>query len=449
MKIRLSDHFSIKKLLRATFPSMAMMVFTSIYSIVDGFFVSNFAGSSAFSGVNLIFPVISIIGAVGFMLGTGGSALVANTLGEGDKERANKIFTMTLYFTIILGVILSVVVFAFVEPITYFMIKIGGQEVSQEMIDSAILYGRILSAFQVAFMLQNYFQSMFVVAEKPTLGFIVTAAAGCTNMVLDALFVGVFQWGVAGAAIATVISYFVGATVPVVYFLRPNSSLLRFSKTKLELGVLVKASTNGSSEFVSNISMSIVSILFNIQLLKYIGEDGVFAYGIMCYAGFVFAAIFIGYIIGAAPIVGYHNGAQNHDELKSLLRKSLLILTVFSAVIVTCVQLFARPLAGVFINDDQHLWNLTTHGLELYGWSFAMCGFSIFSSGFFTALNDGLTSALISFMRTLLLQILFVLVLPTFMGVDGIWLSVVFAEACSLVVCFVCFAVNRKKYQYV
>ncbi len=449
MKIRLSDHFSIKKLLRATFPSMAMMVFTSIYSIVDGFFVSNFAGSSAFSGVNLIFPVISIIGAVGFMLGTGGSALVANTLGEGDKVRANKIFTMTLYFTIILGVILSAVVFAFVEPITYFMIKIGGKEVSQEMIDAAILYGRILSAFQVAFMLQNYFQSLFVVAEKPTLGFIVTAIAGCTNMVLDALFVGVFQWGVAGAAIATVISYFVGATVPVVYFLRPNSSLLRFSKTKLELGVLVKASTNGSSEFVSNISMSIVSILFNIQLLKHIGEDGVFAYGIMCYAGFVFAAIFIGYIIGAAPVVGYHNGAQNHDELKSLLRKSLLILTVFSAVIVTCVQLFARPLASIFTHGDEGLLDLTVQGLKLYGWSFAMCGFSIFSSGFFTALNDGLTSALISFMRTLLLQILFVLVLPTFMGVNGIWLSVVFAEACSLVVCFVCFVVNRKKYQYV
>lgn len=448
MKIRLSDHFTIQKLLRATLPSMAMMVFTSIYSIVDGFFVSNFAGSSAFSGLNLIFPVISIIGAVGFMLGSGGSALVANTLGEGDKDRANKIFTMTLYFTIILGLILSALVFIFVEPITYFMIKIGGQEVSQEMIDSAILYGRILSAFQVAFMLQNYFQSLFVVAEKPTLGFIVTAIAGCTNMALDALFVGVFHWGIAGAAVATVISYFVGAVIPVVYFSRNNSSLLKFSRTKLEFKVLAKASTNGSSEFVSNISMSIVSILFNIQLLKYIGEEGVFAYGILCYAGFVFAAIFIGYIIGAAPIVGYHNGAQNHDELKSLLRKSLVILTVFSAVIVTCVQLFASPLASIFTHGDQYLLDLTTQGLKLYGWSFAMCGFSIFSSGFFTALNDGLTSALISFMRTLLLQVLFVLILPTFMGVNGIWLSVVFAEACSLVVCFVCFVINRKKYQY-
>lgn len=448
MKIKLSDHFTIKKLLRATLPSMAMMVFTSIYSIVDGFFVSNFAGSSAFSGLNLIFPVISIIGAVGFMLGSGGSALVANTLGEGDKDRANKIFTMTLYFTIILGLILSALVFIFVEPITYFMIKIGGKEVSQEMIDSAILYGRILSAFQVAFMLQNYFQSLFVVAEKPTLGFIVTAIAGCTNMALDALFVGVFHWGIAGAAVATVISYFVGAVMPVVYFSRNNSSLLKFTRTKLEFKVLAKASTNGSSEFVSNISMSIVSILFNIQLLKYIGEEGVFAYGILCYAGFVFAAIFIGYIIGAAPIVGYHNGAQNHDELKGILRKSLVILAVFSTVIVTCVQLFARPLASIFTHGDQYLLDLTTQGLKLYGWSFAMCGFSIFSSGFFTALNDGLTSALISFMRTLLLQILFVLILPTFMGVNGIWLSVVFAEACSLVVCFVCFVINRKKYQY-
>ena len=448
MKIKLSDHFTIKKLLQATFPTISMMVFISIYSVIDGVFIANFAGTSAFSGVNLIFPVIMVIGAVGFMLGAGASALVANTLGEGDNNRANQIFTMMLYFTIILGVILSVAVFVLVEPLTYWMVAIGNQDVTPEMIDAAIVYGRLLTVFQVAFMVQNYFQSLFVVAEKPNLGFGITAIAGCCNMVLDALVVGLFKGGVVGAAIATGISYCVGAIIPLGYFAKQNNSLLRFAKTKLELNVLGKASLNGSSEFVSNVAMSIVSILFNMQLLKYIGEKGVAAYGVICYAGFIFAAIFFGYNIGTAPIVGYHNGAKNHTELKNLLKKSLLILAVFSVVIVTLVEVFAKPISAIFSAGDAQLLDITSHGFRLYGFSFALCGFSIFSSGFFTALNDGVTSATISFIRTLLLQIVCIIVLPAILGIDGIWLSVVVAEAVSVVVCFVCFCINRKKYQY-
>ncbi|MBQ8434283.1 MAG: MATE family efflux transporter [Clostridia bacterium] len=448
MRIKLSDHFTIKKLLQATLPTITMMVFISIYSIVDGVFIANFAGASAFSGINLIFPVIMIIGAVGFMLGTGGSALVSNLLGEGKKQRANQVFTMTLYFTIILGVVLSVVIFLLIEPLTHLMVKIGGQPVSQEMIDSAIVYGRILTVFQVAFMVQNYFQSLFVVAEKANLGFGVTVIAGCCNMVLDALFVGLFKWGVVGAAVATGISYCVGAVVPIVYFAKDNPSLLKFASTKLELAVLGQASLNGSSEFVSNVAASIISILFNVQLLKYIGEKGVAAYGVICYAGFIFSAIFFGYIMGTAPAIGYHNGAKNHAELKSLLKKSLLILAVFSVVIVTIVQLFARPLSSIFANGDKELLDITTHGFKLYGWSFMLSGFCIFSSGFFTALNDGLTSAIVSFLRTLVFQIIFVWILPLVWGLNGIWLSIVVAEVCSIVVCFVCFVVNRKKYQY-
>ncbi len=448
MKIKLSDHFTIKKLLQATFPTIAMMVFISIYSIVDGVFIANFAGTAAFSGVNLIFPVIMVIGAVGFMLGAGSAALVANTLGEGDKPRANKIFTMMLYFTIILGVILSITVFLLVEPLTHFMVKIGGQEVSQEMIDAAIVYGRTLTVFQVAFMVQNYFQSLFVVAEKADKGFAITAIAGCCNMVLDALFVGLFKWGVVGAAFATGISCCVGALIPIAYFAKQNNSLLKFASTKLELKVLGKASLNGSSEFVSNVAMSIVSILFNMQLLRYIGEKGVAAYGVICYAGFIFCAIFFGYNIGIAPVIGYHNGAQNHAELKSLLKKSLLILVVFSIALVAIVELFAKPLSAIFSAGDQELLDITAHGFRLYGLSFALCGFCIFSSGFFTALNDGVTSATISFIRTLLFQIVCISILPSLLGINGIWLSVVVAEIFSIVVCFVCFAVNRKKYQY-
>ncbi len=448
MKIKLSDHFTIKKIIQATFPTIAMMVFISIYSIVDGVFIANFAGTAAFSGVNLIFPVIMIIGAVGFMLGAGSAALVANTLGEGNKPRANKIFTMMLYFTIILGVILSITVFLLVEPLTHFMVKIGGQDVSQEMIDAAIVYGRTLTVFQVAFMVQNYFQSLFVVAEKADKGFAITAIAGCCNMVLDALFVGLFKWGVVGAALATGISCCVGALIPITYFVKQNNSLLKFASTKLELKVLGRASLNGSSEFVSNVAMSIVSILFNMQLLRHIGEKGVAAYGVICYAGFIFCAIFFGYNIGVAPVIGYHNGAQNHTELKSLLKKSLLILVVFSIALVAIVELFAKPLSAIFSAGDQELLAITAHGFRLYGLSFALCGFCIFSSGFFTALNDGVTSATISFIRTLLFQIACILILPSLLGINGIWLSVVVAEIFSIVVCFVCFVVNRKRYQY-
>ena len=448
MKIKLSDHFTIKKLLKATFPTISMMVFISIYSVVDGVFIANFAGTSAFSGVNLIFPVIMVIGAVGFMLGAGASALVANTLGEGNNNRANQIFTMMLHFTIILGVILSTVVFVLIEPLTYWMVEVGGQQVTDEMIQSAIVYGRLLTVFQVAFMVQNYFQSLFVVAEKADKGFVVTAIAGCCNMLLDALFVGLFKWGVVGAAIATGISYCVGASIPLVYFAKSNNSLLQFAKTKLELKVLGKASLNGSSEFVSNVAMSIVSILFNMQLLKYIGEKGVAAYGVICYAGFIFAAIFFGYNIGSAPVVGYHNGAKNHAELKSLLKKSLLILSIFSIVLVALVEVFAKPISAIFSSGDTELLQITTNGFRLYGLSFGLCGFCIFSSGFFTALNDGVTSATISFIRTLLLQIVCILVLPSIWGINGIWLSVVVAEVISVVVCFVCFCINRKKYQY-
>ena len=448
MKIKLSDHFTIKKLLKATFPTISMMVFISIYSVVDGVFIANFAGTSAFSGVNLIFPVIMVIGAVGFMLGAGASALVANTLGEGNNNRANQIFTMMLHFTIILGVILSTVVFVLIEPLTYWMVEVGGQQVTDEMIQSAIVYGRLLTVFQVAFMVQNYFQSLFVVAEKADKGFVVTAIAGCCNMLLDALFVGLFKWGVVGAAIATGISYCVGAIIPLVYFAKSNNSLLQFAKTKLELKVLGKASLNGSSEFVSNVAMSIVSILFNMQLLKYIGEKGVAAYGVICYAGFIFAAIFFGYNIGSAPVVGYHNGAKNHAELKSLLKKSLLILSIFSIVLVVLVEVFAKPISAIFSSGDTELLQITTNGFRLYGLSFGLCGFCIFSSGFFTALNDGVTSATISFIRTLLLQIVCILVLPSIWGINGIWLSVVVAEVISVLVCFVCFCINRKKYQY-
>ncbi len=445
MAIHLSEHFTYKKLLKATLPTILMMVCTSVYGIVDGMFVSNLVSKSAFAGVNLIMPVLMIIAAFGFMLGAGGSALTAKTLGEGQKERANAIFSMVLYFTIIAGILISVLVFLFLEPITR---ALGGVNTTEETIQNAVLYGRIFVAFETVYMLQNVFQSFFVTAEKAMMGFIVTVAAGVTNILLDALFMGAFHLGVVGAAVATGISQVVGAAIPLIYFMRKNTSLLHIKWTKLEFAPLFKACTNGSSELLSNIAMSVISILFNMQLLRFAGENGIVAYGVIMYAGFIFCAMFIGYVIGIAPIVGYHYGAKNEGELKSLFKKSLCITAIFSIVMLVLTEVFAGVLSGIFVGYDKELQAFTAKGFRLYGISFSLCGFNIFASGFFTALNDGLISALISFSRTLVFQVIFVLILPIFWEINGVWLSIVAAEIFSLMVSAVCFILKRKKYRY-
>lgn len=443
MAVKLSEHFTYKKIIKAVLPPIFMMVFTSIYSIVDGFFISNFVGDTPFAAINLIFPVIMILGSIGFMMGTGGSALVAKNLGEGNAEKANKIFSMVIYFTAIVGILVSVIGFIFIEPVAIFL---GATE---NMLPYCVTYGRILISANFLFMLQNTFQSLFITAEKPTLGFIVTVMAGVTNMILDALFVAVFKWGLSGAAIATVISYAVGAIVPVFYFLsRKNGSLLRLIKTKLDFKMLGFACANGSSELVSNISSSIVSMLFNMQLLKFAGENGVSAYGIIMYVSFIFAAIFIGYSIGTAPIISYHYGAENNKELKSLLKKSLVILGISGILMTALSEAFAVPLSKIFIKDNDELLSLTTRGMKLYSLSFLIFGFNIFASSFFTSLNDGFTSALISFVRTLVLQIAAILIMPLILQLDGVWLSVTVAEVFALAISAGCIIKNKKKYRY-
>ena len=442
MGIRLSDHFTYKKLLRFVLPSIAMMVFISVYGVVDGFFVSNFAGKTSFAAINLVMPFVMLLGGIGFMVGTGGTALVSKVLGEGDREKANRYFSMMVFLTLLLGVLLTAVGIAAMEPVARFL------GATDAMIADSVLYGRIVVGFTTAFMLQNVFQSFLIAAEKPKLGLLATIAAGLTNILLDALFVGGFGWGVAGAAIATGISQCVGGLLPLFYFLRPNDSLLRLVRTKPELAPLVKACTNGSSELMSSISSSVVSMVYNFQLLKYIGEDGVSAYGVLMYVQFIFVAIYIGYSVGCAPVIGYHYGAGNRDELKNLLRKSAGIIAVAGVAMLTSSELLAEPLAKIFVGYDAGLLALTTHGMKLYCISFILSGFNIFGSAFFTALNNGTVSAAISFLRTLLFQVVSILTLPLIIGVDGIWLAVVAAEAMALV-CTGGFVVRgRKRYGY-
>lgn len=442
MNIKLSDSFSYKRLIQFTLPSVAMMVFTSIYGVVDGFFVSNYAGKTAFAAVNLIMPFLMLLGTVGFMFGTGGSALVAKYMGQGRAEKANRLFSLFVYFSAALGTAISILAFIFIRPIA---VALGADGA---MLQNCVLYGRIIIAAAPAFILQQEFQSFFVTAQKPTLGLIATVVSGVTNMVLDALFVGGFGWGIAGAAAATALSQLVGAVIPLCYFFRKNNSPLRLGKTGYNGKALLKAAANGSSELMSNVSMSLVNMLYNFQLMKYAGENGVASYGVLMYVNFVFIAVFIGYSIGMAPVVSFHFGAGNHGELRSLRRKSFVLIGGCSVAMLLLAELFGTPLARFFVGYDVELLQLTARGFQIFSFSFLFAGLSIFGSAFFTALNDGLTSALISFLRTLVFQVAAVLLLPLIFGINGIWFSVVAAELVACAVSLIFIAAKRKKYGY-
>ena len=441
-QIQLSDHFTYQKLLRFVLPSIVMMVFTSIYGVVDGLFVSNFAGKTPFAAINLVMPFIMVLGGIGFMIGTGGTALVSKVLGEGEPEKAKRYFTMMILFTLLVGAVLTVFGVTMMEKVARFF------GATDEMLHDCVLYGRIVISFTAAFMLQNVFQSFLIAAEKPKLGLIATVAAGVTNMALDALFIAGFHWGVAGAAIATGLSQCVGGLFPLIYFLRPNSSKLRLVRTKLELRPILNACGNGSSELMSNISSSIVSMIYNFQLLKYIGEDGISAYGVLMYVQFVFIAIDIGYSIGCAPIVGFHFGAQNHTELKNMLGKSVKLMCGAGVVMAVLAQVLAAPLARLFVGYDEVLYRLTCHAFRLFSFAFLFAGFNIFASSFFTALNNGLISAVISFLRTLVLQTSSVILLPLIFGVDGIWYAITAAEIFATTISVIFLFAKRKKYHY-
>ena len=441
-QIQLSDHFTYRKLLQFVLPSIVMMVFTSIYGVVDGLFVSNYAGKTAFASINLVMPFIMVLGGIGFMIGTGGTALVSKVLGEGDREQANRYFSMMVLFTVLVGAVLTAIGIVFMEPVARFL------GATPEMLADCVLYGRIVNAFTAAFMLQNVFQSFLIAAEKPKLGLAATVAAGVMNMVLDALFVAVFHWGIAGAAIATGISQCVGGLFPLLYFLRPNTSKLRLVRTKLELQPILNACGYGSSELMSNISSSIVSMVYNFQLLRYLGEDGVSAYGVLMYVQFIFIAIDIGYSIGCAPIVGFHYGAQNHAELKNMLKMSTRLMCASGLVLTILARVLAAPLAKIFVGYDEGLYTLTCHAFRLFSFAFLFAGFNIFASSFFTALNNGLISAAISFLRTLVCQTSSVLLLPLLFDVDGIWYAITAAEIFATTISVIFLFAKRKKYQY-
>ena len=443
MTIQLSEHFTYKKIFRFALPSIVMMVFTSIYGVVDGTFVSNFVGKTPFAAVNLVWPFLMILGAFGFMIGTGGSALVAKTLGENKKEDANRYFTMLITLVVILGVLLTIIGLIVLRPLS------SALGASGQMLEDCVTYGRTLMIFNTAFMLQSVFQSLFITAEKPRLGLIMTVAAGLTNMVLDALFIAVFKWGLVGAALASGLSQCIGGILPLIYFLSSkNDTPLKFVKTKMEGKVLLKACTNGASELMTTVSSSLVSMLYNFQLMRLAGQNGIAAYGAVMYVEFAFIAVFIGYSIGTAPIVSYHYGSENHNEVKNMLQKSFKIMSILGITMMVLAQILASPLAKVFVGYDKQLFDMTVHGFRLFSFYFILAGINIYASSFFTALNNGMISAIISFSRTLGFETLAVIILPIFLQLDGVWLAITVAEICAFVISISFLIAKKEKYHY-
>lgn len=440
--MQLSGHFGFRRLLKYTVPSIIMMIFTSVYGVIDGFFVSNYTGKTSFAAVNFIIPVLMVLGCVGFMFGTGGGAVISKTMGEGDRKKASEIFTFIVIASAVLGTALAVIGMFVLKPLAVLFGADG------RLLADSMFYGKIILAALPFYVLQFEFQCLFATAGKPKLGLFVTAAAGIANMVLDALFVAVLKWGLGGAAAATAISQVLGGIIPVIYFARKNTSLLRFVKFRFDGKVLFKTCTNGSSELMSNISMSVVSMLYNVQLMKYAGENGVAAYGVLMYVSMIFQAVFIGYSVGSAPIIGYNYGAQNHSELKGLLKNGFLFIGICAVFMFAAGELLSRPLSLMFVGYDEELLDMTAHAFSIFSFSFLLSGFSIFGSSYFTALNDGLTSALISFLRTLVFQIAAVLLFPIIFDLDGIWFSIVAAEIMSVTVTMLFLILKRKKYGY-
>ncbi len=441
-EIRLSEHFTSGKLMRYAMPTIIMMIFSSVYGIVDGFFVSNYAGKTAFSAVNFIYPLLIILGAVGFMLGTGGCARIAMALGRKEEKKANELFSLIVYTAIAVGIFLALLGIAFIRPIAVLM---GARGV---LLENSVLYGRVFLSALPFYILQFFFQCVFPAAEKPKLGLYITAMAGVTNIAFDALLVGVMKGGIVGAAAATAFSQLIGGAVPLVYFGRRNTSRLKLTRCRFDGKSLVSVCANGSSEFISQISASVVAMLYNIQLMRYAGENGVAAYGVLMYVCMIFQAVFIGYSTGCAPIISYHYGAQNIDELKGLRRRSLKIISLCSVAMVLSGLLLSRPFSALFVGYDERLMEMTVTAFSIFSFSFLPSGFVIFCSSFFTALGDGLTSALISGLRTLVFQCGMVILLPLIFDINGIWWSITAAECAAMATALCFLALKRKKYNY-
>lgn len=440
--LQLSDHYTLPRLLRFTLPSVSMMVFTSVYLVIDGFFVSNYVGKTALAAVNMVYPIIMIIGSIGFMFGSGGSALTAAMLGEGENERAKKTFTLMYFFPMAIGLLISIPAFILLPYICTLMGADG------ELLSYCSIYGRVLISTVVLFIVQMESQIFFVTAERPKLGLVATVLGCGTNIVLDWLFCAVFRWGIKGAAAATAISQAVGGLIPLLYFTFAKNNKLHFVKTKLDWKAIRKSASNGFSELLSNTSSSIVAMLFNFQLMRIVGEDGVAAYSVLMYVNMVFLASFIGFSSGSSPLISFNYGSENHKELKGLFKKISMLIIVTSVIMLLLSFILAKPLSYIFVGYDKDLFDMTVRAFYIYAFSFLFAGINIFASSFFTALNNGKISAILSFLRTFILPCTLVMILPQILNLDGIWATLVVAEAIAFFVSLAYLVTMKKRYHY-
>lgn len=437
----IAQKFNVFTLLKFAFPTMVMMVFMSLYTIVDGIFVSRLVGSNALSAVNIVYPVISLLIACGIMLSTGGSAIVARQMGEKREQEARENFSMLAVVSVLTGIVILVLGLMFLEPICRIL---GGTPV---LLEDCKIYLGVLLGFGPLTMLQMLFQTFFVTAGKPGLGLGLTLTGGVVNMVLDYVFMGPMQMGVLGAALATGLGQAIMAVAGVVYFLKVKGNLY-FVKPVFRGNILLQSCGNGSSEMVSNLSTAVVTFLFNITMLKLAGEDGVAAITIVLYGQFLFTALYLGFSMGVAPVVSFNYGNQNHAQLKRIYKICIGFILGSSVFILGIALLFSEPIVGIFTGEENHTYELAVEGFFQFSFNYLFAGINIFASALFTSLSNGKISAIISFCRTFVFITVSIVLLPRVMGITGVWLSVPLAELVTLFISITYLKGQKEVYHY-
>lgn len=430
--------FGFFSLLKFALPSVIMMMVMGLYSMVDSMFVSRFVSTNALSAINVVYPVINLLIGLGVMLASGGSAVIAAKMGAGKTDEARRDFSMIVTIGLASSIVIAVAGLIFIRPIVTFL---GASEL---LVDYAVTYLAIILMFAPANMLQMLFQMFFVTAGRPGLGLTFIIGAGLVNAVLDYVFIVPLGMGIAGAALATGIGYLIPAAAGLIFFFGKKKELY-FTKPKFSAAVLGSSCSNGSSEMVSNLSMAVVTLVFNRIMMNLAGEDGVAAVTIVMYAQFLLSSIFMGFSLGVQPVISFHHGAGNRRNLKGIYRHCIVFIAIAAVSVFAVAMTLGPTLTTIFTPKDTNVWTLAVRGFMILPFCFLLEGFSIYASAAFTALGDGKTSALISFLRTFLFILTGLLTLPLAFGIDGVWLAVPVAELCSVLVVIGCVLWHKAK----
>ena len=432
---------TLRNILKFAVPTIAMSVFMSFYTMADGLFVSNLIGTSALSAINLTAPVIQVVTAISTMLATGGSAVIMKKMGEQKPQEAKEDFTFLILVNVVVGLVMTMLGYFLMETI------FGSMALSQEVAGYCTSYLSRYLVFTIPILLMNNFTLYMIASEKATLSLVCSVSGGVLNIVLDYVFIGFLDMGISGAAIATGLGYSVTAVVGLSVFSR-KKSLLHFTKPAFRFKVLANAATNGCSEMATALVTGIITMMFNWTMLHYVGEDGVAAVTIIMYVLMFASSLYTGYSYGVAPMLSYYYGEKNHEKLKKLVSTSLKVIAVISLVTVTASFAATKPLVSIFARPNNPVYDLAVTGNRICTLALFFIGFNIFASGMFTALSNGIVSAILAFSRSFVFMLITMLILPAILGVNGIWLATPAAELMALVLSALMFVKYRKRYQY-